>query len=54
MTAFQIPDITAFPIYVLFGAPLLMLIFGLVVVLLTRIQDRRSAKHLAEKNRAAE
>jgi hypothetical protein len=45
---------TAFQIYALFGAPLLMLIFGLVIVWLTGIQDRHSAKRLAEKDRAAE
>jgi hypothetical protein len=39
MTAFQIPDMTAFQFYVLFGAPLLMLIFGLGVVLMNVILD---------------
>ena len=44
---------TAFEIYALFGAPLVMLLGVLAVVWITGIQDARSAKHLAEKDRAA-
>jgi hypothetical protein len=45
---------TWFQIYALFGSPVVLMLVALAVVWITGIQDRRSAKHLAEKHRAAE